>query len=95
MKNYLTKNEYTGQNWETLASLGFTESDEFVTFKQALKIDGVTGQTMKGLKKCASLMRFRTEEDDDGNKVKKMYFYAVFNVKEVLANRDSEINKAA
>ena len=50
MINYLTKKEYTGQNIDILMASGYQEGDSFLTFKQALKLDGVTGQTMKGLK---------------------------------------------
>ena len=40
MINYVTGNEYTGQNYNTLAACGFDDGDAFVTFKQAIKIDG-------------------------------------------------------
>ena len=56
MKNYITKKEYGSFNQGVLAEAGFNHGDEFLTFKQALKIDGITGQSMKGLKTVASLL---------------------------------------
>ena len=37
MINYITKQTYTGKNWDILGSEGFDESCYFVTFKQAIK----------------------------------------------------------
>ena len=51
MINYLTKKEYTGQNIEILMASGYEEGDSFLTFKQALKLDGVTGKNFKRFKK--------------------------------------------
>jgi len=98
MKNYLTKYEYTGQNFDTLCELGFDESDSFLTFKQALKLEGVTGKTMKGLKKAAVLMRMVSVEDEEtGKLIKQPKYYAVFNAKDVLANlkKQEELQKVA
>ena len=53
MQNYITKYEYTGANAATLAASG---SDEVMTFKQALTIEGMSGKKMKGIKKCATLV---------------------------------------
>ena len=47
MQNYITKKEYGSFNQGVLAEAGFNHGDEFLTFKQALKIDGITGQSMK------------------------------------------------
>ena len=50
MINYVTGNEYSGSNANTLMALGFGEGDAFVTFKQAIKLDGISGKSLKGLK---------------------------------------------
>lgn len=94
MINYLTKKEYTGQNIEILMASGYQEGDTFLTFKQALKLDGVTGQTMKGLKKCATLMFVKEYEDKEtGKMVKKPKYFSVFDAKQILAR--IETNKAS
>ena len=86
MINYLTKKEYTGQNIENLMSLGFDENDSFVTFKQALQIDGITGQSLKGIKKAATLFFIKKQEDKEtGKEVIIKKYFTVFNAKEVLA----------
>ncbi len=94
MKNYLTQREYTGENIQTLESLGFNEDDSFVTFKQALKIHGITGQSLKGLKKAATLIFYKEEKDKEtGEKKKIKKYFSVFNAAEVLSR--IETNKAA
>ena len=94
MKNYLTQREYTGENILTLESLGFNEDDSFVTFKQALKIDGITGQSLKGLKKAATLFFYKEEKDKETGKKKSIRkYFTVFNAAEVLTR--IETNKAA
>ena len=65
MINYVTGNEYSGSNANTLMALGYGEGDAFVTFKQAIKLDGISGKSLKGLKKAASLIRFAKELDKD------------------------------
>lgn len=91
MINYLTKREYTGQNVEILMASGYQEGDAFLTFKQALKLDGVTGQTMKGLKKCATLMFVKEYEDKETKKlVKRAKYFSVFDAKEILARINKE-----
>ena len=60
MINYITKQTYTGKNWDILGSEGFDESCYFVTFKQAIKyLEGVSGKTMKGITKAATLYRYK------------------------------------
>lgn len=94
MKNYLTKKDYTGSNVEILEELGFNEDDQFLTFKQALKIKGVSGNCLKGIKSCATLFFFKEEEDKKtGEKVKVKKFFNVFNAKDVLER--IKTNKAA
>jgi len=85
--NYITGNEYTGRN-----AAGFDYEDAFVTFKQAIKLDGISGKALKGIKKAASLVRFsKTEkvEDENGKLVAKPIYFSVFDIKEVLARRAS------
>jgi len=85
MKNYLTGYEYSGANVDILMASGFDEDDQFVTFKQALKIPGVSGKKLKGIKKAASLVRYREVEDDETGSTKKVpTYYAVFDVAEVM-----------
>lgn len=94
MINYLTKNEYTGQNIDTLMSLGYDEDDSFLTFKQALKIDGISGKSLKGLKKAATLFFIKKREDKEtGEEVIIKKYFTVFDAKQVLSR--IETNKAS
>lgn len=91
MINYLTKKEYTGCNVDILMASGFQEGDSFLTFKQALKIDGVSGKTMKGLKACATLMFVKEVEDKEtGEKIRSPKYFSVFDAKEILARINKE-----
>ena len=58
MQNAVTGNFYTGKNEATLLAAGYDEGDMFVTFKQAIKLDGISGKALKGIKKAATLVRF-------------------------------------
>ena len=87
MINYVSGNEYTGQNAVALAMAGFEEDDAFVTFKQAITLPGVTGAKMKGIKAAARLVRFNNkilEENAEGKMAPKPIWFSVFDVKEVL-----------
>ena len=87
MMNYVTKYEYTGNNANTLAAAGV---DAVVTFKQAIKDLGVPGAKMKGLKACATLVRFsknKTEEDENGMTKPKPIYFSVFDAAAVLARK--------
>ena len=90
MINYVTGNEYSGSNANTLMALGFGEGDAFVTFKQAIKLDGISGKQLKGIKKAATLVRFsRTErvEDENGKMTAKPVYFSVFSLDDVLARK--------
>ena len=77
--------DYTGKNVDTLEALGYGESDNFVTFKQALKIDGVSGKKLKGIKAAARLVMYKMKEDEEsGKKRLTPRFFSVFNVKDVM-----------
>ena len=77
--------DYTGKNVDTLESLGYDDSDNFVTFKQALKIDGVSGKKLKGIKAAARLVMYKMKEDEEsGKKRLTPRFFSVFNVKDVM-----------
>lgn len=92
MINYVTGYEYSGKNADTLAGLGFDEGDAFVTFKQAIKLPGISGKQLKGIKKAASLVRFsktEKEQDETGKMVAKPIYFSVFDIKEVLSRRAS------
>ena len=86
MKNYLTKKEYSGQNIDTLYEAGYNETDAFVTFKQALKLNGVTGKSLKGIKKAATLFFLKKEEDKKTGKEKTTRrYFTVFNIQDVFS----------
>ena len=90
MINYTTKHEYSGKNATTLALAGYDENDSFVTFKQAIKLDGISGKALKGIKKAATLYRFsktEKEADENGKMVAKPIPFSVFDIKDVLARR--------
>mgnify|MGYP003626942196 FL=1 len=57
MNNFTTNKEYTGSNITTLEDAGFDESNEFATFKQAVKFWDLTGKELKGAKSVARLMK--------------------------------------
>ena len=68
MINYITKQTYTGKYWDILGSEGYDESCYFVTFKQAIKyLEGVSGSTMKGLTKAATLYRYKKETNEESS----------------------------
>ena len=92
MINYVTQYEYTGGNAIKLEQAGYDYDDAFVTFKQAIKLDGISGKALKGIKKAATLYRFsktETELDENGKTVSKPIPFSVFDIKEVLARRAS------
>jgi len=94
MFNAVTKHEYSGKNEAILAQLGFGEDDAFVTFKQAIKLDGVSGKALKGIKKAATLVRFsktQKELDETGKMVAKPVYFSVFHLEDVLARRLEEV----
>ena len=85
MENYLTKREYTGADVDTLLENGYEEGSAFVTFKQALKLDGISGKDLKGLKKAATLFFFKEKEDKEtGEIVKERKFFNVFFIEDVF-----------
>lgn len=90
MINYVTGHEYSGKNYNTLVAAGYEDGSEFVTFKQAIKLPGLSGKKLKGIKKAASLVRFsRTEKelDETGKMVAKPIYFSVFDLKEVLKRK--------
>ena len=90
MKNEITGYEYSGKNFNTLDMLGYDESDSFVTFKQAIKIDGISGKLLKGIKKAATLVRYsktEKEADENGKLVAKPIYFSVFDFKDVMARK--------
>ena len=87
MFNATTNYEYTGKNEATLSALGFTEEDSFVTFKQAIKLPGITGKQLKGIKKAASLVRYsktEKEQDETGQMRAKPIYFSVFHIDDVM-----------
>jgi hypothetical protein len=89
MMNYVTKYEYTGNNAATLAAAGV---DAVVTFKQAIKDLGVPGTKMKGLKACATLVRFsknKQKEDDEGKTKPRPIYFSVFDAAEVIKRKNN------
>ena len=91
MRNYVTGHEYSGKNFEILMANGFDEGDAFVTFKQAIKLDGISGKLLKGIRKAATLVRYsktETEVDEEGKERPKPIYFSVFDVNEVLARKE-------
>jgi len=87
MINYVTKREYTGKNAAILSEAGV---NSVVTFKQAVRDLGIPGKKLKGLTKCATLVRFsKTEkvEDENGKQTAKPIFFSVFDASAVLARK--------
>jgi len=94
MINHVTRHEYQGQNAANLMALGFDETDEFVTFKQAIKLPGLNGKVLKGIKSKATLVRYSRVEkvqDEKGKQTPKPIYFAVFHILDVLARRPKEI----
>jgi len=90
MINYVTGYEYSGQNFTTLMMAGYDEGDSFVTFRQAVKLDGISGKALKGIKKAATLVRFsRTEQvqGENGKMVSKPIYFSVFDIKEIMKRK--------
>ena len=90
MINFSTGYEYSGKNAATLIQLGYDENDAFVTFKQAIKLDGISGKNLKGIKKAATLVRYsktEKEQDENGKMVAKPIYFSVFDVKDVLKRK--------
>jgi len=90
MINYVTGHEYSGQNFTALMMAGYDEGDSFVTFRQAVKLEGVSGKSLKGIKKAATLVRFSRNEqvqDENGKMVSKPIYFSVFDVKEVMKRK--------
>ena len=90
MKNYLTRKSYGTWNSTQLFQAGYNMGSEFITFKQALKIDGITGKGLKGLKAVVTespLYTFREVESKvtKGKMVKEKFYFRVFYAPEVLA----------
>ena len=82
MENFVTGYECTGQNGEILSACGV---ESVLTFKQAIKLKGLSGKKLKGLKKCATLIGYKTVENEEGKKEKKPFYFSVFDSKAVLA----------
>ena len=92
MMNAVTGTVYSGKNVETLLANGYDEGDLLVTFKQAIKLEGISGKALKGIKKAASLVRYsktETETDETGKQVAKPIYFSVFDLNEVLARKGS------
>lgn len=92
MQNAVTGTYYSGRNEQTLLAAGYGEGDMFVTFKQAIKLEGISGKALKGIKKAATLIRFsktEKEQDENGKLVAKPIYFSVFDLNEVLARRAS------
>ena len=65
-------------------SEGFEDGDTFITFKQAIKLPGMSGKKMKGLKKAATLMIIKEREDKEtGEKKRVPSYFSVFDFKQV------------
>ena len=89
MMNAVTGTTYSGKNAETLLAAGFDEGDLFVTFKQAISLDGISGKALKGLKSVATLVRYSkvTEKDENGKETQKPIYFSVFDLNDVMARK--------
>ena len=88
MYNFSTGNEFSGRILGILLEAGYEPGHGFVTFKQAVKLPGLSGKKLKGIKKAASLVRFVKQVDKvTGKEEKKPRYYSVFDIEEVLQRR--------
>lgn len=78
--NITTGYEYTGQNAEACGDI-----EAVCTFKQGIKHFGISGTQVKGMKAVARLVRYRVEEDEDGNEKKRPVYFSVFNAEDFAA----------
>ena len=62
MKNFITGNDYSGSNLNTLAEAGYTENNQMLTFKQAMRFFQITGDMLKGLKGLGTTLCFYKEQ---------------------------------
>ena len=89
--NEISGHEYTGGNVAILASEGFEEGHTFITFKQAIKLPGMSGKKMKGLKKAATLMIIKERADKEtGEKKRLPSYFSVFDYKLVKARMEAK-----
>lgn len=87
--NITTGYEYTGQNAEACGDI-----EEVCTFKQGIKYFGVSGSNVKGLKAVARLVRYRVEEDEDGNEKKRPVYFSVFDANDFAVRKQLLTNKS-
>ena len=89
--NEVSGHECQGINVVTLMSEGFEDGDTFITFKQAIKLPGMSGKKMKGLKKAATLMIIKEREDKEtGEKKRLPSYFSVFDYKLVKARMEAK-----
>ena len=94
--NEISGHEYTGGNVAILASEGFEEGHTFITFKQAIKLPGMSGKKMKGLKKAATLMIIKSKKDPETGEIKKLpSYFTVFDFQLVKARIESKMFQEA
>ena len=94
--NEVSGHEYSGRNSDELASLGFEEGATFITFKQAIKLPGMSGKKMKGLKKAATLMIIKSKKDPETGEIKKLpSYFTVFDFQQVKARIESKMFQEA
>ncbi len=88
MMNHLTGYAYTGKNEAAILEAGYDHGDAFVTFKQALKVPGIVGKNLKGLKADVKLVRYVWEKDPiTGKEEKKPRYFGVFHINSILARK--------
>lgn len=88
MFNYLTKEPYTGKNFEILASVSEKFSrPHFLTFRQALKIGRAVKKGEHGVRLCRMVI---VEDAKTKKKIKKPKGFTVFNIEQT-----EEIQKEA
>jgi len=85
MKNFITGNDYSGSNLNTLAEAGYTENNQMLTFKQAMRFFQITGDMLKGLKGLGTTLCFYKEQinKETGKKEKIRKLFTVFEIEDV------------
>tara|TARA_R110000782_G_scaffold184722_2_gene275062 strand:+ start:10236 stop:10547 length:312 start_codon:yes stop_codon:yes gene_type:complete len=87
--------KYSGGNLDILAASGYQEDDVVLTFKQAMKSYGVTGNMLKGLAGKGTSLFFYKEEinKETGLKEKVRKYFTVFSANDCI--KAIESNKVA
>lgn len=82
MFNYITKQEYTGGNADTLAVAAEEfESPYFLTYRQAISINRVVKRGEHGYTLCR-IVKVVDEKSKDKRRVNRPKYFTVFNIEQ-------------